>query len=92
MTTDELLATKKVGPAEAAQYLQNGTTAHQIRIWAQHGSCPFCQAIAMRPDTQRLTYRVHIGNLIAFKAGHKTTKMENVPYGTVVSKRRREAT
>ena len=86
MTTKELMSCKKVGPAEAAEYLQNGTTAQQIRAWAQSGACPFCQAIEMRPGSKRTAYRVHIGNLIGYRSGREVQPMPDVPYGTVIRK------
>lgn len=66
MTDQELLALPKVGPAEAARYLQNGTTAQEIRVKAQHEKCPFCKAEKM---TGRYRYRINIGLLIKYKSG-----------------------
>lgn len=66
MTDQELLALPKVGPVEAARYLQNGTSAQEIRVKAQYGICPFCKAEKM---TGRYRYRVNIGLLIKYKAG-----------------------
>ena len=66
MTDSELLAYKKVGPQVAAEYLQNGTTAQEIRVKAQNGTCPFCKAEKMEG---RYRYRVNLGLLIKYKAG-----------------------
>ncbi len=66
MTNDELLSHKKIGPELAARYLQNGTTAQEIRVMAQNGLCPFCDAIKGKG---RYSYRVNIGLLMRFKAG-----------------------
>ncbi len=66
MPNDELLAHKKVGPQLAAEYLQNGTTAQEIRVMAQNGLCPFCDAVKGKG---RYIYRVNIGLLMRFKNG-----------------------
>lgn len=66
MTEVELLANKKIGPEVAARYLQNGTTAQEIRVLAQNGKCPFCKAEYM---TGRYRYRVNPGLLIQYKNG-----------------------
>lgn len=66
MSDAELMAMPKVGPEAAAKYLQNGTTAQEIRVMAQNGLCPFCTAQFM---TGRYRYRVNLGLLIKFKAG-----------------------
>lgn len=66
MSDTELMAMPKVGPEAAAKYLQNGTTAQEIRVMAQNGLCPFCTAEFM---TGRYRYRVNLGLLIKFKAG-----------------------
>lgn len=65
MTDTELLALPKIGPAEAAKYLQNGTSAQEIRVKAQNGQCPFCIAERM---VGRYRYRILVGALIQFKA------------------------
>lgn len=66
MTTEELLSNPKIGPELAARYLQNGTTAQEIRVSAQAGVCPYCTAQRM---TGRYRYRVNVGKLIKYKAG-----------------------
>ena len=66
MTENELLSLPKVGVSDAARYLQNGTSAQEIRVQAQHGRCPFCKAEKM---SGRYRYRVHLGLLIKYKAG-----------------------
>lgn len=66
MTDKELLALPKVGPSEAARYLQNGVTPQEIRVKAQNGVCPFCTAEKMNG---RYRYRVNVGMLIRFKNG-----------------------
>ena len=66
MTTKELLELPKVRVEDAAKYLQNGTTANEIRIRAQHHACIFCDAI--RPEnSKKYHYRVHVGKLINYK-------------------------
>ena len=66
MTDEELLALPKVRVEDAARYLQNGTTAQEIRVLAQYDNCPFCEAIKGR---RRYVYRVNIGRLMKFKRG-----------------------
>lgn len=66
MTERELLDCPKIGPSEAARYLQNGTTAQEIRLKAQKGICPFCYAEKMKG---RYRYRVIVGALVKYKAG-----------------------
>lgn len=66
MTDTELLALPKIGPEQAARYLQNGTTAQEIRVKAQNGRCSFCRAEKMKG---RYRYRVIVGALIKHKAG-----------------------
>lgn len=66
MSEQELLSMKKIGPEAAARYLQNGTTAQEIRVKAQNGRCPFCVAEKM---TGRYRYRIIVGKLIKYKAG-----------------------
>ena len=66
MTDTELMAHKKIGPEIAARYLQNGTTAQEIRVKAQNGTCPFCVAEKM---TGRYRYRINTGLLIKYRAG-----------------------
>lgn len=67
MTDQELLANKKIRPETAARYLQDGTTAQEIRVKAQKGICPFCTA--EKPTGKRWTYRVNPGLLMKYKAG-----------------------
>ena len=66
MTEAELLAHKKIGPEVAAKYLQNGTCAHNLRLDAQDGICPFMRAIKGKG---RYCYRVNVGLLIKYKNG-----------------------
>ena len=66
MTEVELMAHKKIGPEIAAKYLQNGTTAQEIRVKAQYGKCPFCTAEKM---AGRYRYRINPGLLMKYKAG-----------------------
>lgn len=66
MSDDELLAHKKIGPEVAAKYLQNGTSAQDIRLDAQEGISPFC--IAKR-GKGRYSYRINVGLLIRYKHG-----------------------
>lgn len=66
MTAQELLSHEKIGPELAAKFLQNGTTATDIRIQAQNGKCPFCLAIKGKG---RYAYRVNPGLLIKYKNG-----------------------
>lgn len=67
MSDAELLSHAKIGPEVAAKYLQDGTTAHEIRVKAQNGLCPFCKAI--KGSGCRYIYRVNPGLLMKFKAG-----------------------
>ena len=67
MTDQELLSHKKIRPEIAAAYLQDGTTAQEIRVKAQNGFCPFCTA--ERPSGKRWAYRVNPGLLMKYKAG-----------------------
>ena len=67
MTDAELLGQKRIAPETAAKYLQNGTTAQEIRVKAQKGICPFCTA--EQPTERRWVYRVNPGLLMKFKAG-----------------------
>lgn len=67
LTEGELLSHKKIRPEIAAKYLQDGTTAQEIRVKAQKGVCPFCTA--ERPSNRRWVYRVNPGLLIKYKAG-----------------------
>jgi hypothetical protein len=66
MTDAELLAHEEIGPEVAAKYLQNGTTAHDIRLDAQEGISPFCVA---RKGKGRYSYRINVGLLMRYKAG-----------------------
>lgn len=67
MTDAELMAHDRIGPEVAAKYLQNGTTAQEIRVKAQFGKCPFCKA--ERPTGRRWTYRIIPGLLVQYKHG-----------------------
>ncbi len=69
LTESELLALPKIRVDHAARFLQNGTTAQEIRVKAQNGICPFCTAEFM---TGRYRYRVNVGLLIKYKAGELT--------------------
>jgi hypothetical protein len=66
MSDEELLQHKKIGPEVAARYLQDGTTAQDIRVEAQFGVSPYCVAEKM---TGRYRYRVNVGLLMKFKHG-----------------------
>lgn len=66
MTDAELLAHERIGPEVAAKYLQNGTTAQDIRLDAQEGISPFCVA---RKGKGRYSYRINVGLLMRYKAG-----------------------
>lgn len=67
MTEHELLSHKRITPEIAAKYLQDGTTAHEIRIKARNGTIPYCSA--EQPSGKRWVYRVNPGLLMKFKAG-----------------------
>lgn len=67
MSDTELDLCQHIGPAEAARYLQNGTSAQEIRVKAQNGLCPFC--IAEKCPGGRYRYRVNVGLLKKYKAG-----------------------
>ena len=69
MTDGELLALKKVGVADAARYLQNGTTIQDIRVLAKAGKCPFCEAYQRKTGSQKHVYRINVGLLMAYKHG-----------------------
>ena len=69
MTDEELMALPKIRPEHAARYLQDGTTAQEIRIKAQFGICPFCTAEKRTPGSMRYVYRINPGLLRAYKAG-----------------------
>lgn len=66
MSDAELLAHEKIGPEVAAKYLQNGTTAQDIRLDAQEGISPYCTA---KKGKGRYAYRINVGLLMKFKAG-----------------------
>ena len=66
MSNEELLSHRKIGPEIAAKYLQNGTTAQDIRLDAQEGISPFCVA---RKGKGRYSYRINVGLLMRYKAG-----------------------
>lgn len=66
MTDTELLALPKVRVADAARYLQNGTSVQEIRVLAQNGRCPYCEAFR---GAGRYYYRVNIGRLMQYKRG-----------------------
>lgn len=66
MSDIELLALRNVRVSDAARYLQNGTTAQEIRVKAQLGLCEFCEAIRGRG---RYAYRINIGKLMKYKKG-----------------------
>ncbi len=68
MSDQELLALPKIRVADAARYLQNGTTAQEIRVRAQNGLCPYCDAIKGKG---RYVYRINIGRLMRFKHGER---------------------
>ena len=57
MTEQELLKLDRVSLVDAAAYLQNGTKPLDIRVWAQTGTCPFCQCCYLRPSSKRRIYR-----------------------------------
>ncbi len=69
MTDKELMAIPKIRPEDAARYLQDGSTAQEIRVKAQFGVCPFCSAEKRTPNSRRHTYRINIGLLMDYKAG-----------------------
>ena len=81
MTEQELLKLDRVGLADAAAYLQNGTKPLDIRVWAQTGTCPFCQCCYLSPSSKRRIYRIHVGNLIVYKNGGKLQPMPPLGYG-----------
>lgn len=67
LTDSELLGIPRIGPQEAAEYLQNGTTAQEIRVLAQNDLCPFCKAT--QGAGRRFSYRVNVGLLMKYKRG-----------------------
>lgn len=66
MTDEDLLSLPVVRPEHAARYLQNGTTAQEIRVQAQNGVSPFCTAEKMK---SKYRYRVNLYLLIKYKHG-----------------------
>lgn len=70
MTEQELLSHKRITPEIAAKYLQDGTTAQEIRVKARYGHIPFCSA--EQPSGKRWVYRVNPGLLIKYKNGIPT--------------------
>ncbi len=87
MLDAELLALPKIGPQEAARYLQNGTSAQEMRVKAQNGVCPFCVAEKM---TGRYRYRILVGALIKYKAGELTKESGNHKTGKSIEYNHRE--
>lgn len=69
MTYEELMTIPKIKPEDAAKFLQDGTTAQEIRVKAQYGVCPFCVAEKRTPNSRRYTYRINPGLLRAYKDG-----------------------
>lgn len=66
MSDKELLELPVIRPEHAARYLQNGTTAQEIRVQAQCGISPFCTAEKMK---SKYRYRVNVGLLMRYKRG-----------------------
>lgn len=69
MTEAELFSLPKIRVEDAARFLQNGTTAQEIRVAAQNDRCPFCQAFRKTPKSGKYTYRIIPGALVDYKAG-----------------------
>ncbi len=67
MTEAELLALPKVGPDEAATFLEGEATAQYIRLWCQDGDCPF--GTAKRQTNKRWTYTINRMLLIKYRRG-----------------------
>ena len=67
MSDNELMSLKKIRPEDAARYLQDGSTAQEIRVKAQLGICPFCTA--EQPTGRRWVYRINPGKLMKYKHG-----------------------
>lgn len=66
MTDQELRSIKRPKPEDAAKYLANGTTAQNIRIKAQQGKCPYCEAF--KPTGHhRYSYTIFVEALIKCK-------------------------
>lgn len=68
MTKEELLNLKKVRVEDAARFLQDGTTAEELRLLAQESRCP-CIDVDRKPGSRRRYYRVNVGRLIECKNG-----------------------
>lgn len=66
MSDKELLELPVIRPGHAARYLQNGTTAQDIRVQTQCGVSPFCTAEKMK---SKYRYRVNVGLLMRYKRG-----------------------
>lgn len=67
MTDQDLLSLKRIRPEDAARYLQDGSSAQEIRVKAQLGLCPFCTA--EQPTGRRWVYRINAGKLMKYKRG-----------------------
>ena len=76
MTDAELLAHEKIGPVVAAKYLQNGTNAHDLRLDARDGICPFMTA---KKGNGRYSYRVNVGLLMKYKHGELGLRGDRAP-------------
>ena len=89
MSDNELMSLKKIRPEDAARYLQDGSTAHEIRIKAQLGLCPFCTA--EQPTGRRWVYRINPGKLMKYKRGEMDMMQRTPTVHTVVSQLGRRA-
>jgi hypothetical protein len=68
MRDEDLFCLKKVRTVDAAKYLQDGTTAAELRLLIQEHRCPFAD-VDLTPGSHRRRYRINVGRLIDCKAG-----------------------
>lgn len=85
MTEQELLSHKRITPEIAAKYLQDGTTANEIRVKARYGHIPYCSA--EQPSGKRWVYRVNPGLLIQYKSGGNCSGNTSTPACTSPGKK-----
>ena len=85
MTEQELLSHKRITPEIAAKYLQDGTTANEIRVKARYGHIPYCSG--EQPSGKRWVYRVNPGLLIQYKSGGNCSGNTSTPACTSPGKK-----
>ena len=60
MRDEDLFCLKKVRTVDAAKYLQDGTTAAELRLLIQEHRCPFAD-VDLTPGSHRRRYRINVG-------------------------------